>query len=155
MQDNFFESIRLDYIIKLEENIKESQLLAKEKGLDERETLALINENIRIWLLSVNEIFDIDEETLAKIAELKKQFFDTAKKEAETSPQPTKTTPNVKGMYVSKDKFRSNGIPKIDWNANATIPPRVLHNYKKAYKERDKKERHSKKVLEKAFGKRR
>lgn len=81
MQDKFLESIRTGFINQIEEIISETKLSSEEKGLNAIDTLVLVNNNINSWISSINGMFNVDEELLTKVAELKRPFVSAAKKE--------------------------------------------------------------------------
>ncbi len=81
MKDKFLENIENEFISQIEKIIIETKKSAEENKLNALVILMQINQNISNWIISIQEIFIVNDELLIKVAELKKPFIIAAKKD--------------------------------------------------------------------------
>lgn len=81
MKDKFLENIENEFISQIEKIIIETKKSAEEDKLNALVILMQINRNISNWIISMQEIFTVNNELLIKVAELKRPFIVAAKKD--------------------------------------------------------------------------
>lgn len=81
MKDKFLENIENEFISKIEKIIIETKKSAEEDKLNALVILMQINRNISNWIISMQEIFTVNDELLIKVDELKRPFIVAAKKD--------------------------------------------------------------------------
>lgn len=81
MKDKFLENIENEFISQIEKIIIETKKSAEEDKLNALVILMQINQNISNWIISMQEIFTVNDELLIKVAELKRPFIVAAKKD--------------------------------------------------------------------------